>query len=328
MKLAQLSNINGSRGLTAAQTILTESPLLAYLDANSAFELDAIDFTWRPTSNTYDATTRAIGSTLTATDLAPEAKQSGSQTILAGALDMDIAYLRDIANGFDKLDVHLQKKLLRAWKGYALSVQNKLFNGTGTGTPTEIKGLKTILDGTTALPGYSGVTAVIDAATYGAASVKSLDVTSANASAAIQFNALMLSALNEVSNPTGIIMNNKLFSAISAFPEIARIIGETSTNYGTKLRTIYGLPIVIVDGTSIIATEPDNTATTPLTTTTSMYIMSPGETKTSLVTNSGLYYMEWDHQENKDASREKWEMSLAWKIEDTTSIRRVRNLKA
>lgn len=325
MRLSQISQLFGARGVEAARTILTGSPFLSYLDANSAFELDKMDFDWRPASNTYSAQTRARGGSLTATDITWEAKQSGSQVVLGGALDIDIRNKRDAELGLDNLDVQLQKNLLRAWNGYALSVQNKLFNGTGAGSPTELKGLKTILDGSTDLPGYTGVKGVINAANYSKeSSPKSLDMTVDKAGK--YFTALMLDTLNEVSNPTGIVMNNKLFAAITQFAEVQRTLESTTNNYGTILRTLWGVPVILVDGTTIGVTEPDDT-TTPLENTTSMYVMSPGELKTSLVTNSGLYYIEYDHLENKESGREKWEMSLAWKIEDTTSIRRVRNIK-
>ncbi len=45
------------------------------------------------------------------------------------------------------------------------------------------------------------------------------------------------------------------------------------------------------------------------------------------MTNSGLYYQEWDHLETKESSQEMFELRMAWKVEDPESVLRIRNIK-
>jgi hypothetical protein len=87
-----------------------------------------------------------------------------------------------------------------------------------------------------------------------------------------------------------------------------------------------GVEVISVSSNSITLTEPDDTAT-PLETTSSIYVLSPGENNFSLITNSGLQWHDYDSQENKESGREKWEIRANWRIENPKSVLRVRNIK-
>ena len=84
--------------------------------------------------------------------------------------------------------------------------------------------------------------------------------------------------------------------------------------------------MITVPNNVITRLEADNTAT-PVNDTTSFYLLSPEEQRCSLVTNSGLWYNEYDHRENEQKDLEMFGINMQLKIEDNKSVLRVRNLK-
>ncbi len=323
--LAPLSNLRDSdRGRAMLAIILTASPFLRFLEANSAFEEDATNFDWLPVSGTSSAQARDIGGSYTATQETPGSRLAGLLAMHGDAQMIDESHLADAARGLRDVPVWFQKQLVRKGTSFGEAFEGLLFNGTGTGTPLQIKGLLNILDGTTDLPGFSGKKGVIDARTYGGSGV-SFDLSGSTNDAAF-LEGLELS-LGEVDNPTGIVANRKLAARITTIAHRSRKIDITQDQFGQRITTYDGVPIIQVKDGTIKNDEKDNTPTTPLTNTTSYYIMSPGEQRVSLVTNSGVDYHEHDHPDNKEVNKERWEIRSAWKIEQEVAIRRVRNIK-
>lgn len=322
--LAQLSAPNilspSGRGNGVLASLLEDNPFLNFLERNSAWELDATNFLWTPTTATSTAPARAINSSFTASDREFPDPIPGVQKIHGDAVTTDITHLRDANAGLGNRNVQLEKDLARRTKRFGLAFTGLLFNGTGSSNT--IKGLKNILNGTDNLPGYS-VTRVKNAKDV-AASGDSLNL--ADAAGQKRWLELLRTQLSDVNNPTGIIMNRSLWARTESAAFERGMISTTVNEFGVPITRFSNIEIVVVEDGTIALNEPDDNAS-PVTNTTSCYIMSPGEMRLSLVSNSGLAYMDWDHIDNAEKGKETWEIGSAWKIETPESILRIRNIK-
>jgi hypothetical protein len=115
-------------------------------------------------------------------------------------------------------------------------------------------------------------------------------------------------------------------------PRMTTILRKTglltpNQNYEREIVNFDGTPIISVPNSVIPQNEPDDTATTPLTNTTSIYFLSPEEQRFSIVSNSGLWYNEYNHRENTYKDKEMYGINMQTKIEDNKAVLRVRNIK-
>jgi hypothetical protein len=325
--LKQISRINSpsGRGNDALAVLLQESPFLRFIDENSGWELDALNFNWLPTDITSKTlAARAVGSPYTHQTASPTTAQTGSQAIYGAAVDIDIANKDDADQKLRGIDQWFIKELRYRIKQIAAAFELALF--TGTGQDSALKGLSVILNGTTALPGYTGVYNVADAQEVTGGSTVSCDLkTNRNNDAA--FCEWLYLQLSNVDNIAGLVMNPAMAARLSTIGKNLNYYGEGKDSFGIPYTTFAGVPIKQALSTSILNTEDDDTDTTPLENTTSIYLMSPGEQKLSIVSNCGLYYKDYPHMEAAESVSEKMELRGTWKIEDTRSIRRIRNIK-
>ena len=326
MNLPQISTIESpsGRGNDALAIWLQESPFLRFIDENSGWELDALSFNWLPTDiSSKTIAARAIGVAFTHQDAVPTSPVTGSQALYGGAVDIDIAYLHDANRKLRDMDQWFIKELRSRIRQVAASFELALFNGTGTSNA--LKGLKVILDGTTALPGYAATYNVGNAQAVTAGTTKSCDLKTNRNNDAAFCEWLSLEMAN-VDNIAGLVMSPAMAARLSTIGKNLNYFGEGRDSFGIPYDTFGGIPIKKVLATSILGTEPDDTGT-PLNETTSIYMLSPGEQNLSIVSNCGLYYKDFDHQDVKESKSEKFEIRGAWKIENTRSVRRIRNIK-
>lgn len=322
--LASLSTLNGSaRGQAALGILLERALMLRFMEQNSAFELDGTNFDSYPVTGVGSLQTRPIGGAFTPTLKLPGERLPGQLAIYGDKIQIDITHRADAARGLRDLDVWLEREASARVRDIAAKLDKAILDDPGTGTT--MKGLGRILDGT-ALPGFGGPTGVKDARDFGG-SGDSFDLTAAAATG--QHDAFiegLQQALFMVPDVKGIVVNRRMGARISTLARRAHMNGEARDLFGRPITTFNGVPIYTVSDTSVTATEPSNGGT-PALNTTSVYLMSPGERKLSLVTNSGLYYQEWDHLETKESSQEMFELRMAWKVEDPESVLRIRNIK-
>lgn len=326
-----VSRTNGSqRGADAVGILLTNSPLLNFLDAYSGFELDATDFDWRPVIESASLASRAVGGAWSATDVTPASKQTASLKIQGSRVDVDVSHLADAAIGTRDIPVWFDKMLKKELINFAKSYEIQLM--LGTGISTAFKGLATILDGSTALPGYTGVYRVTNAANYSVDTTpKSLDISLGATNYAKNIKGLLECLYQSFADMDqgpgmGILLNAAMYARMQTIARNEHILGEDRTLFGVPVSTFNGIPMIPLTAGAILSTEEDDTAT-PLEVTTSIYIMSPGEMRSSLVTNSGLEYWEYPFMQAKESGSEKWEVRAAWKIEEPKSVLRIRNIK-
>jgi len=325
MRLGEISRINSpsGRGRDALGIILEESPFLRFLDQCSAWELDATVFNFRPgTSIAMNTQVRALGGSYTAQDLNLPELVADSQKFHGGEVDIDVSYLADKNRNLRDFSAWFIKDLRVRIKQFAIAYESLLFNGTGL--THIIKGLKEIINGDD-LPGFDGVTNLLNAQAVTGGSTKSCDL-SVTTNYAKWIEWLYL-ALSKVKNPAGLIMNPTLFARMSTIAKRENMLGQSIDDFGNPIPNFNGIPMIQVLDTSILNNEPDDTPTTPLPSTTSLYIMSPKEQGLSLVSNSGLEWWDYDHLENKKSGKETFEIRGAWKIEDMYTIERIRNIK-
>jgi len=329
--LAQLSSSNNPQKGTAALGILLQnSPFLRFLNATSGFELVPTDFDFRAVGGTSSAPARAEGGAYTTEDIVPAAKTTGALTMHGDGVDVDVTRLADAANGLMSMNTWLIKAAQQKLIAFAKAYESLLFNGDGTSN--KIKGLAHILDGT-ALPGFSGVTRLWNAADYSVDSTpKSMDLTVSGTNYDKNLKRLielLTLCLGEVTDAQGIIVNPSLHSRLTTIAgdrAMAANVTQVLDTFGRPVTMFNGIPLIQILPDTIVNTEDDDTAT-PVAETTSLYILSPGELKCSLVTNSGLQYWAYDALQAKESGREKWEIRAAWKIEDKYSVARIRNIK-
>jgi len=322
--LAQLSAGNirseSGRGTAALAMLLSGSNFLNYLERNDGWELDATNFSWTPTTATSTAPARALNANYSTSDRAFPSAQTGTQALHGDSVVTDRAYIRDVEAGLRARDTQMEKDIRKRLKDFGAAYETLLFNGSGSSN--NIRGLKTILSGSD-LPGYTGITRLKNAKDV-ASSGDSLDISAAAGQK--KFIELLRTQLKEVDNPTGIILNASMWARIESAAYEARMIIPATNEFGQPILQFSGVELVLVNSATIALNEPDDNGT-PVENTTSVYIMSPGEQRLCLVSNSGLEYYDWDHMDNAEKGREKWEIGAAWKIEDPNSILRIRNIK-
>lgn len=317
------------RWSAAIASLLTISPLLNMLEGYSAFELDATDFDWLPVTATSSAAPRGVGGSWSAADIVPGAKQTGTLKFHGDRIDIDITHLADADLGLRDIPIWFQKVLKQRLIAFARAYEGKLMNGTGL--DNNITGLSVIMNGDDNLPGHS-VTRVSNAALYSVDSTpKSLDLSlgATNYAKNIKrFMELLDMSIADMDHGSGIcmLMNSAMYARMSTIAADQHIKSADRDTFGVPITTFNDIPMFpLIDGV-ITNTEEDDTDT-PVSETTSLYLLSPGEMRTSLVTNSGLAYWEYPFTQAKESGQEKWEIRAAWKIEEPKSVLRLRNIK-
>lgn len=332
MNLKSVSTLNGSaNGVTAIANMLSASPLLNVLDAKGAFELDAQNFDFLPVTSTGSIQKRAVGGSYTGTDIVPASKVAGALAIYGGRIDIDRTHIRDAEKGLRDIPSWFQKAIKKEHIIFAKNLEDKLMNGLGTSN--DVKGISKILTGND-LPGYTGANRVINANDYSKiTNSKSFDITLALSDTdkpkqRETFIEMLIYATSMMDGVPVMLLNSTMLGRMTTIAKKEHILGEDRASFGIPVSTFNGIPMIRLNEGSITNTEDDDTATTPLTNTTSLYLASFGEFNFSLVTNSGLDYTESKWMQTKEADSEKWEMSVAWKIEEPKSALRIRNIKA
>jgi len=346
MKLMQASRLNGSqRGTACVANLLQHSTFLNALDVLNAFELTEHDWDFMPINPQTTAllartlgTNYAIASTAsqstfgsTSTDIVPESKVTGHQYIHGGSVDVDASILADSERNGTNMNDWINKKLKVEWKKFAKLYQVALLNGAGTGTPVVMKGLSKLFDNSGYISGFSGINRIINAKDYALnSSPVSLDLTIGGTNEAKHQRAvleMMNNVLADIENPNLIIVNKKLSGRLMSYLKSMANFSIDENSFGTPITRFNNIPILELGSDEMPITEADDTATTALENTTSMYVVSLGEQNLSLATNSGIEYWEHTKLEAKEAGRERWEIRASWKCENPYAITRVRNIK-
>ena len=321
---ARNSNSPSGRGTIGLALLLQHSPFLRFMDACNAFEEDSTTFDFWPVNDTATLQTRAIGGGYTATDMTLPNKISNSLKFYGDGQDWDVTYDRDKKLGLTEPMNLFEKKLKKKMQDWAKKMQVALFNDDGTGN--KLKGYSKLLNGTDVIAG-STETRVFNAASYAKSSTAkyfdlSGDLTDAKAS---NFIEMFMQLLAEIDNPQGMILNRSTAARINAIGYKKDVIGVQQYQSG-MIQTFMNMPMIIVDDNTIGQAEPDDTAT-PVACTTSIYLMSPAEQSNSIVTNSGLAWLDIPDLEDKSSQRERWEFALNIKFENEKSVLRLRNIK-
>lgn len=319
--LASLSTLgDGERGRAALARLLETSPVIADMDAQSAWEEDATDYEYSIDDTETTVQTRSVGGAYVPVADAPSDRDTGTQSFHGDALKIDRAHVEDDRRNLRALNGWIDRRLTKKFRSWAKGYEVLLFNGSGAGG--NMKGLSKIFDGSTNLPNFN-ITGVIDASSILPGTPDSFDMTDpANYDAFIE---LMMNAIAQVENPRSIKCNKETYALINTIAREKSIRGESRDLFGRPIPTFDTVPIVKVLDNTILHTEPDNAAATV---TTSIWIDSLGEQRASVVTNSGLFFKEVLDSTEEQGNYIEWEIRGQWKIEEKNAIRRIRNLKA
>ena len=329
--LKELStNINGEAGRQALLSLLETSALLRMFESTGGWELDATDFQYWTIGGNANLRTLAEGGTYdTISTLAIDGKQNNSLKFYYDGFKVNQSRKFDAAKSLRDIDLWLQKKRKAIHRAFAKGVEKAIF--VDDGTSNTMKGFAKNLDGTRLL-GYESTDnftdqeakRVLDAAAFAKSSTaKKMDLTSDTDYDG--FMELFYTAVSLMDNAKMMVIPDFAKPKITTIARKAGLLGTTK-NYEKVLETIGDIPLITVPNNVITRLEADNTAT-PVNDTTSFYFLSPEEQRCSLVTNSGLWYNEYDHRENEQKDLEMFGINMQLKIEDNKSVLRVRNLK-
>lgn len=323
--------INGQSGADLMRAIFDNSMFLTWLESVGGWELDATDFDWLNIGGTADLRNIAESGTWGEfTAIASTAKQTGSQAIYYDGFTVSSMRNIDQDRGLRQQDQWIYKTRLAKHRAFAKALEKAIF--VDDGTSNKMKGITKRLNGTDRLEGYADTNLwtdaeakrVFDASTKAkSATAKTMDLTDdTNFDGFVE---MMYTAKAMMDNLKGIIIPD------AARPRITTILRKTglltpNQNYEREILNFDGVPLISVPNTVIPQNEPDNTAT-PLTNTTSIYFLSPEEQRFSIVSNSGLWYNEYNHRENKYLDKEMYGINMQTKIEDNRAVLRVRNIK-
>lgn len=323
LKTISLINSPSGRGQAALGYLLQYSPFLAWLEGQSGWEIDATDFDYFPqTISLLSIASRGIGEGYDAADLIPGDREVDSLKMTGNSVNIDITHKADAKRGLRDIPTWFNNELIDRFYNWAIAYENLLFNGSGEAN--EFKGLNNIFNGEDDLPGFDGITGVIDSALAIGDDEDSCDLTSRrNYSKFVEWFYLQLA---EVENPTALIMAPRMFTRLWTIAKIETILGEARNFFGQPVPTFNNIPMVPTLATTLPITELDD-ADSPVAETTSIWIMSPGERRFSLVSNSGLQWNDYGTLEGKQSDQETWEIRAAWKVQRYRSARRCRNIK-
>jgi hypothetical protein len=322
--LVSLSQINSpsGRGAGALATMLTKSAFLRYLDAQGAFELGGSTFNHKAIIAGSSLKTRAAGSAFSQTALTPASNQTTSQKIMGDSVKIDATYLRDAQKGLINIDAWLKGELAERLSGFGKEVEVALFAGAGSGST--FKGLAAILDGSTDVPGFTSHKGVVDANDYDSGDY--FDLSTITTSQCAKFKEMLNIVISTVDNPTAICVNRSMYGRLNTIADLLKVGGTSLDEFGNRVKMYDGITILpLADGA--IPNDEDDDNGTPVGQTTSIYVMGAAEAQCSIVTNSGLFYQDYDAPNASQQNEEWYEMSGAWKIQMKDSIRRIRFIK-
>lgn len=323
-RLASVSNTGGYERGAAALAYLLQDPYIAFLDQYNAFEEDTTDFDYRPDDGSGSIQERALGGAYTPSTETPAGRQNGALALMGDGLQIDISHIKDHESGKRDLGGWIDKRLNKKYRGWRGGLVQRMFNGTGAGSPRQMTGWKTIFDGSTNLPGYS-ITGVIDAAGYASGSPDSLDLTDkANYPLFVE---IMDFIIAQVDDPRGLCMNKEMYARMQTIAVELNLMGSVRNHLDQPLLTWKDTPMIRLRDGAVTNVEPDN-AGTPVNNTTSIWVQSPGEQRLAVVTNSGLeWYEDIPTMETKQSGQIRWEFRAENKAEDENACRRARNFK-
>lgn len=298
--------------------VIEESPLLMALDN---FDLGATEDKYRVADGGQTLASRAAGGTYTPGDLTPGALQSANLKFHGFILDYDESYEKDhdLGIGID-MDAWLRAELSERAIDTGEELEKLIIAGDGVGD--NIKGLATILDGATNVPGFS-ITMVINAIT-GTSQTNSFDLTTST-----NYD-LFLEQLEkwkaEVKGPDTILCNRKMGGRLATIAREKNSWGQGFDQFGNPVEMINGMAILRIDDNVITNTEPDDAAT-PNNNTTSIYLFRNRVGYWTIRSNSGLATWDVGELEGKQSRRWKFEKRGFNEIKRKHGIRRVRNIK-
>jgi hypothetical protein len=324
MNFSSLSNLRGSQwGSILLALIMQKSPFMRYMEDNSAFELVGTEGDYRPANAESDIQSRDEGGGYTPQAITLDSKINTLLYFHGGAVSLDETRLADAEKNLYDINTYLNERYPEEFKKFIIGYELKLFQGSGAGTPKLLKGLKTILDGSTDIPGFTDIKGVINANDY--CDGDSFDLTVRdNDDAFIEGLRLWLS---EVENPNGIIVNPRLGARLATIADKWGAAGLSVDKFGQSVKTFDNIPIITTLATSILNTENDDNAV-PVAETTSLYIAAAGEGAYSILTNSGLSFKDFDIEPNNvKSTASSWEIRSANRIKMRNCVRRVRYIK-
>lgn len=320
------ANVTSARGRAVVNNILSNSKYFQVLSVLKGFELDTTISNYIPFSYNSTLATRELGNSFSYTVTTPPNAQSITQAIAGEVVLIDKSYVRDAAIKGTAIEKWLQTELVRRSVAYGRLMDVELTKGSGTSGA--IKGLKAILNGTTNIPGFS-TTGVVNAANYSTISgAKHLDLRLDQTNfekEATAFREMLQKITSELDDANVLVCNNTMWSRISTIAGKLNLL-SSPTNELLKTPSVGQLNTIVIPDLAYPNDEPDDTTPTALNVTTSIYLLSVRTGALSLVTN-GFDYREADYMEMKEASEEKWEMGVAWKIENQNAVRRIRNIR-
>jgi len=325
MRIAQLSQLNGSEyGATALARLLEDSPLVQFLELNSAFQEEATESKYRPVNATGSLQTRNEGGGYTPGAITLEAQQESVLRFHGGAVKVDETRLADAERGLLDIRQYLDARIPEEFQTFLEEYETELMKGTGTGVPCHLKGLKTILNGTDDIPGYTGVKCVINANDYtNDPETKSFDLT--DSAMWKLFVQQMRLWLRSVPNCNGIWMSPLLWSIIAGIADEMHALTTSMNQFGVPVKAFDNITLIPLLDDTITNDEPDDDNVEE---TTSLYIVRAQENFLSLLTNSGLTWKDFDLEPtNVKSGATSWEIRSAWRIKTKKSIYRVRNIK-
>ena len=318
--LAQLSQIESTRGQGALALLLQDDPFIAHLEKVSGWEEDATSYDYDVVDPEAELQNRALGGSYTKTASTPPSRIPDTLRFYGDAVAVDRSHLADAERGLRKLDKWLDKEITGKVKKWSRLFSVELWQGPGTGN--RMKGLLGLLNGVDDLPGYTGYTGTLDATTY-TAGADNLDLTNKDNWA--PFYELMIEASSKVENPTGIHCNKELYGKAQLVAKAFNVQGETRDLFGVPVPTFNNIPLIKLRDGCITNDEPDGDAQEVAT---SLVISAFAPDEAGLVTNSGMSWKDFDYLESKVSGAFEWELRCNWKISAQHKVVRVMKLKA
>jgi hypothetical protein len=320
--MASLTSINSpsGRGTEAQAALLQNSQVIRAIEANSAWKYATFESLSVYPNVTSAAPGRALNSNFTRSNDIPPSPLALVQGINGDAVQADVALRADHANDAAAAAAH-GERVSERFISFAESLDTVLM--TNPSAPG-IKGLRPVLS--SSLPGFGSTTALISATAATTGTPVSLDIT--EPAKFKQFAAFLQKQRRIVRDANTIFMNASLLAYLVVEGKALGLVGSAIDPItGQMVDTIVGLPVYALSDSAAPLDEPDKTPTTPLTNTTSLYILSLGENRVSMKTNCSLYYNETNHTAQTEKYEDVWEVRGAWDVRHPDYALRINHIK-
>lgn len=337
-----------AQGVSATQNlaaILRSSALMQAISAASAFRMEPTQYQVdKLYINSSGASYRAIGASGDYTDQVDTPHQLTYEELKAMGFSRvyDRSYAADVTMGDTRVSLQWQRKISKLCADVGKSFEVDVCSADGSGN--KYLGFKSLLAGNSIYSNYALGTGSTPGVTYVTRNHENeityarwFDPTQAIGSSAdsfdlsdqdnfLLFQEVLDTAISHVPGVNQILCNQQMAARITTMGRRAGNVVNFMNEFGQRITSYDGIPIVVSAAGAITNTEP-NKNETPVNDTTSIYLVRWAEEDAVAIATNGAEYTEFDRLPTSPRKAEKFEFRHRPVIYNGNAILRIPLIK-